>query len=77
MTGVDDGQITVPFPDIGTVNYDVNASVIIPDGVNPTPVGIYPIAASFTSSQFKARVDGSGAAYQIKFVVIEIKDGGV
>lgn len=77
MSGVNDGQITVPFQDIGTTNYDINWNVIIPDAANPGTILIFPIAASFQTSQFKARVDGTGGAYTIQFVIIEIKDGGV
>lgn len=76
MSGVNDGFIVVPFPDIGTTNYAVSWNVLIPDLVNPGVVLVFPVDGSFTSSQFKARVDGAGGAYVIQFVIQEIKDGG-
>lgn len=77
MNGVNDGFIVVPFPDIGTTNYDVSVNILIPDLANPGTVLVFPVADSFQTAQFKARVDGAGGAYVIQFVIIEIKDGGV
>lgn len=76
MAGVDNNEFVVPFETIGTVNYDVNATILIPTGNNPgADVGVYIIADTKQVSQFKARCDGLLSTYTIEFVVTEIKEG--
>lgn len=77
MDGVNDGEIVVPFPDIGTVNYDVNPIVVIPTGANPGTIQVFLIAGSRQTAQFKVRIDGNGGAYQVQFTIIEMKNPSV
>lgn len=73
MNGVNNGEIPVPFQNIGTTNYSIITEILIPAGSNPPAVGVYIIDTSKEMAQFIARIDGTGNPYKFRFTVRENK----
>lgn len=76
MNGVNNGEIAVPFQDIGTIDYTVTYEIVIPTGSDPTPVVVYILDGTKTTSQFRARIDGTGNPYKFLFTVMQNQSSG-
>lgn len=72
LSGIDSGLLTIPFDDIGTTNYMVNA-IVISTNTNINTVTWSLIAGSKTSSQCQIRIDGDASPYTVEVQITEIK----
>lgn len=73
VSGVNDGPQIVTFQDVGTTNYQVDASWVTPN-VNFGAIQWSIIDGSKLSSQVTLRIDGSAGAYMLE-VTITPMDG--
>lgn len=68
--GVNNGEVTVPFQDIGTTNYQVDVAFVwtsggaFPSGLNWAVVG-----GSKTATQVKIRCDGAAATFDLEVTI--------
>lgn len=73
MDAVTNATLTVPFEDMGTDNYTVDAAFIVPDATDINTVTWALIIDSKKSNQCKLRIDGTAAAYEIEVRILENK----
>jgi hypothetical protein len=73
MNGVNNGELVVPFENIGTTEYTVTAEIIIPAGADPPNVNVFVIDANKEAAQCKVRIDGTGNPYKFRFTILENK----
>lgn len=72
VSGVSNGEVTIPFQDIGTTNYDVDVAFVwtsggpFPDSLNWAIVG-----GSKQTFQVKIRCDGNAATFDLDVVIRE------
>jgi hypothetical protein len=70
MQGVNNGQIIVPFQDIGTKNYSVSVAYVTPSGTNFDPIQWSIVENSKQTSQVTIRCDGRSATFPIEVTIV-------
>lgn len=71
VSGVNNGEVTVPFQDIGTTNYDVDVAFVWTSGGAFPAIQWAIVGGSKLSFQVKIRCDGTAATFDLEVTIRE------
>lgn len=69
VSGVNNGEITVPFQDVGTTNYQVDVAFVWTAGGAFPAIQWAIVGGSKLSSQVKIRCDGTAATFDLEVTI--------